>query len=286
MAAEDDPSAFTDEEEFLAIAASALSCPSTLSINYVAFNIIEQAIRRNYISVIQKIIQICPTIITAKNTQRETMLHIAARSGTREMVAAIISTGAIRSTAKVDGGDMFTLELAAKSRNVGVILELRHLYRGVDSHSPLWRNPLCVALQVGDPQCIEAPYSINPDIISLKRKSGRTAIFDALSMHRSREIIETLCRLDQDAIDIADVSGATPLHECRREEICILQRYGTESHFVATKTGATPVQASERTRSNKFRCVSIRTLYFSRSITEILFFTLNSRAIDSASRRF
>lgn len=94
------------------------------------------------------------------------------------------------------------------------------------------------------------------------------------------KLLKFFCRLNWSFVDTPFTAQGSPLHNAAHTNALlaalVLHRYGTEMHFVSNEHDDYP--AKEKRTSYGFGN-SLRRLYFSRNLIEVLFFTLEKNPI-------
>lgn len=240
-----------------------------------------EAASKGYVNTFKLLYRFWPFVLDCPHSNGMTPLHCAVTYKRLSMIKMLVEMGTRAAFLYNDHGKI-PLELALYERDPEIILAMRSLYPTETIHFSKWIGLFMSQMQCYSAPIIEALYALNPDIIKLV---GLRKVFQAMRQYRVRSIaaVETMCRLDSSIVDDTADETVMPMHtvfnllaDSARVYFPILHRYGSEAHFVKGASNLSPYSLSE---SDKRPQVGI--YYFSRSLTEILFFALDSKKICS-----
>lgn len=250
------------------------------------------AAKKDYVSIIGLLHARWPTCIDLLDEDFNSTLHHASRNGSVGVVSTLVRLGT--SSAMIANIHDYTpLTFARFSSRASRILEtLYPLYSGDDVPLQFFMQEAIKSLSVGSCALIEFLQQKQPCIFETRTQNGNTlltwsATFNARSDGAASEV---LCKFTPSLIDARNDENKTAMHIAIRKYIpagwnifLAMHRHGSESHFVRDDNGKTPVDIS-RLIPRRFLKFSIRPCYFSRSLAEVLFFTLCADEIQPLRR--
>lgn len=239
----------------------------------------------NAASIIRLLHERYPTVIDSIDRKGNTALHVAAVRGNDAIVRLLGELGTCAQT-WIGGNRECPIEAASRKGRASTMLALREI--GC-THALQEKSDMMIqAIHREHVDVIRALHRINPNLIKQPSNNDLPPLHKFSTMNRSFvEIMKLLCQLDRSIVDLEYPSGVTPMHRLTRvgyprvlRRVAVLHQYGSEAHFLTASDGQ-PTGSWELLPTQRER---IFNLYFSRSLTEILYFALDSQEIKSSRR--
>lgn len=255
--------------------------------------IMHYAVIKNCEQVIRTMHRKWPTVVDIVGSDGETPLKTAARNGNDSMIYLLAELGTCAHL-WIGEGEFSPMECAVYKGYTSTVLALHQIGSTEASHR---RNEgvelLDTAVKCGHLEVIKVLHQINPELIRVNAPEHMPVLHNCAFMSRNLpEVMELLCTLDRSIIDAVYGEDATPMHKVmcvnyprNIQRFVILHRYGSEAHFSVTDDGRTPgTYADYENNSSDIVDGIIRRVYFSRALSEVLFFTLDDDALQPSRR--
>lgn len=235
-----------------------------------------------------------PSIVDILEHDNQTPLHTAAQHGKISMIYLLNELGA-SSKKWFDMTYRTPMEVAIEKDNAAAI----HALHAIGCDHSLLENaytPTLMGAAVcrGSTEAIKALHQINPALLRPTATNLFVPLYNSVVNDPCDiEVLELLCQLDPTVIDISPVDGYTAMHHVHAyehpggfERFLILQRYGSEAHFMKCVEGRVPVRPNSTTyyKTSIDTYKRMQRIYYSRSLSEVLFFTLGADEIQTSRR--
>lgn len=241
----------------------------------VPAKMMHKAVKHGSVRCAKKLSKTWPCVVDMPNDSGDTPLHVAVHKNDAKMIRALHELGT-RAMYWEAGYGRTPIESAIVMKNTDAMNELISIdsnltYKAVKSRY----GAVGMAIKYS---CASQLYDLyNHDPAMFTRVMPFTLFHFAFYSRRivSVPTIVALCTLISFRIDCIDDFRMSPLHACVSHQttryrilIAILHSYGSTSHF---KISSHPDAPKPATHPQEYRF--IRRLYFSRSLSEVLFFT-------------
>lgn len=253
--------------------------------------IMEAAVEAECVKVIRALHQKWPMIVDITDSTGSTPLFEAACRGQDAMIYLLGELGA--KSFLWCGDDAVTpMEAAIMAGHASTVKALHDIgctYALIEGS-----NAMHDAVKNGHLEVVKVLHQINPKLITAVPIGGRPPLHSCVVSRKGTvPMIELLCQLYRSAVDQEHPATMTPMHciskyffEQSIGNVAALHRYGSEAHFLKTVRGQYPgeVIINRGSGSPERMRKGIVQMYFSRSLTEILFFAVDATDIKTERR--